>query len=368
MKRKIKILYLANDLTIGGAEEIYLIFSKYLDKKKFDLLFVVIGEMGVIGNEVRKNSPTIFLKIPGRPLSLINKIKAVKKISDICKEFKPDLIHSQLWTSNLLARIVGKLNNTPVIISEQNVYIDRSKRRLYLDWFLSHFTKKIIAVSPPVKDFICNIQKISEKKIIIIPNSFDSHKFIEHKNSLKRELKIPNSIPVIISVGMLGRLKNQKLILEALSQIKSKYVMLFVGDGPEKQSLKNLTKKLRLNKKVIFLGWRRDMSQLLSISDIFLLSSYTEGLSIALMEAMYMRKVCIVSDIKSNRILINPKNGILFNPNSSSELARKLERILINKNLWGLLGKMVRNKIVNNFSMEIMLRKYEELYQNSIKI
>jgi len=362
MKEKIRIMYIANDLTVGGAEEIYLLLSKYLNRK-FELLFVVIGEKGEIGKEIEKHSRIIVLNLPSRSISFKNKLKAVVRISRICRNFRPDLIHSQLWTGNTIARIVGILTGTPNIIAEQNVYLDRNKIRLIIDKILSYHTKKIIAVSEPVKDFILQKQKISEKKVRIIHNSFDQSKFkIEKSKKFRKELGIKNDFPVVVSVGMLGRLKNQRIILEALSNVTLGFTLLFLGDGPEKDNLKELARELKLNDKVKFLGWRRDVSNVLNASDIFVLSSYTEGLSLSLMEAMFMKKVCLVSNIKSNKVLINKKNGFLFSPDEPNELSEKINFVLDNRRLWGKYGESAKETIIKKFSIQKMIDKYEKLY------
>ena len=92
---------------------------------------------------------------------------------------------------------------------------------------------------------------------------------------------------------MLGRTKNQSMILESLKNIKEEdFFLLFVGDGLDKESLKKKVKNCGLTDKVKFLKWRRDVPQILNESDIFILPSYQEGLSLSLMEAMYMKKLC----------------------------------------------------------------------------
>ena len=367
MREKIRIMYIANDLTIGGAEEIYLLLSKYLPKN-FELLFVVIGEKGEIGKEIEKNSKVIVLNLPGRPLSFKNKLKAIINISKICKDFKPDLIHSQLWTGNTIARAVGMLTGIPNIITEQNVYLDRSKIRLFVDKILSSHTKKIIAVSEPVKEFILQKQKISGKNVRVIHNSFDQFKFkIEKSKKFKKELGIKNNFPVILSVGMLGRSKNQKIILEALSMVNLDFTLLFLGDGPERDNLIRLTKELKLNNKVKFLGWRRDVSKILNASDIFILASYTEGISLSLMEAMFMKKVCVVSNIKPNKVLINCKNGFLFPPDNSEELAKIIFKLIKNQSQWSKLGNLAKKTVETKFSTMQMIKNYENVYQECIK-
>lgn len=362
-------MYIVNDLTIGGAEEIYLSLSKYLDKKKFELLFVVIGEKGEIGKEIEQHSRIVVLNILSRPVSFKDKLKAVINISKICRSFRPDLIHSQLWTGNTIARIVGILTGTPNIVSEQNVYEDRNKMRLIIDKILSYHTKKIIAVSEPVKDFILQKQKISKDKIRIIPNSIDQFKFkIKKSKNFKKELGIKNDFPVIVGVGMLGRLKNQKIIIEALSRVNLDFNLLFLGDGPERANLQKLVKKLKMKEKVKFLGWRRDVSNILNASDIFVLSSYTEGLSLSLMEAMYMKKVCVVSNIKPNRVLINKNNGFFFSPDDYHTLSKILYGLIKYRSKWSRLGSAARKTIEAKFSIIQMIKCYENIYEECLKI
>jgi len=362
-----KILFIANDMTIGGAERIYLILSKYLDKEKYNLRFVVIGEKGEFYKELVKNAKVDLLNIFGRPLSNSQIIEAIIKIVDICKEFKPDIIQGQLWTSNTVSRIVGCITSTPVIVVEQNVYNDRSKERLLVDKILSNYTHKIVAVSEAVKDFIKTKQKIKEDKVIIIQNSIDTKKFENIKSKyLRTELNIKDRTKIIVNVAMLGRTKNQFMIIESLKNIRDEdFVLLLVGDGPDKEELMKLTEKYRINNKVKFLGWRDDVPQILIESDIFVLPSSQEGLSLSLMEAMYMGKICLASEIPSNKILIKEGvNGFLFPVKDVKKLSEVLKKVINENSIFNKIKDNAKRTITERFSTKTMIKSYEKVYDN----
>jgi len=370
-KKKTNILYIANDMTIGGAEKIYLILSEYLNKEKYNLMFVIIGEKGEFYEDLAKNTKVELLHIYGRPLLNSQIIEAIMKIVDICHDFKPNIIQSQLWTSNMVSRMVGRITSTPIIIVEQNVYNNRSEERLSIDKILSNYTYKIVAVSEAVKNFIKTKQKIDENKITIIENSIDFRKFDNFKNSaLRKEFNIKKETSLIVNVAMLGRTKNQSMILESLKNIKEEdFFLLFVGDGLDKESLKKKVKNCGLTDKVKFLKWRRDVPQILNESDIFILPSYQEGLSLSLMEAMYMKKLCIVSEIPSNKILIKEGiNGFLFPTNDAKKLSRILKKIIINgTDKFEKIKFNARKTIMDNFSTDTMIKAYEKLYEDCLK-
>jgi glycosyltransferase involved in cell wall biosynthesis len=138
-----------------------------------------------------------------------------------------------------------------------------------------------------------------------------------------------------------------------------------VGDGPEREKLQNMVKEHGLKGKVIFTGWRSDIPAILAASDIFVLPSYSEGLPIALLEAMAAGKACVVTDIG---LPVNSGENALVVPAGDPEsLARAVETLLIDEKLREKLGRNAREEVKRTYSWEKAVDGYMRIF-NQLKI
>ncbi len=227
-----------------------------------------------------------------------NWLSAVK-MAQLIKKERVSLVHAHApFAGSIISSLAGKLAGVPVIIHahlqdalSSNSFI-RSYQNIMNYWTSIKCCDAIIAVSHQVKD-------------ALISEGFDSHKFhVVHNgtpvnnqkidSNIRSQLNIPEDIPVVIHIGRLCKSKGQHLLLEAaanLHQLGQEAVYLIVGkdleqDGAYLKYLKDMAQELGINKSVHFLGHRADIPQLLGLSDLLVLPSYTEGLPLVILEAM----------------------------------------------------------------------------------
>lgn len=150
-------------------------------------------------------------------------------------------------------------------------------------------------------------------------------KIIINHIAKRAELGIPRNSLVILSVGELNKNKNHETIIRAIAKLKKTNIYyLICGQGPLKEYLKELIKKLGMEKQIYLMGYREDIIEFYKIADIFILPSFREGLSVALMEAMACGLPVICSGIRGNRdLIIDGKGGYLVNPNDVEGFAEK---------------------------------------------
>ena len=187
----------------------------------------------------------------------------------------------------------------------------------------------IIAISNYVKKSLINEFNILDSNIIVVYNGVHITKFSEQ--SCKH-----HSIPRLIYVGRLVEEKGVQNILKSLAMLSSSvnYEFYIVGDGSYRSELEGLTKRLKLDRNVIFLGSRRDVPQLLQSSDIFIhIPNCEEGFGLTIVEAMACGLICVCG--KSGgipEIITEGKNGVLVNKEDIKEIATKLEKLILNLN------------------------------------
>ena len=140
----------------------------------------------------------------------------------------------------------------------------------------------------------------------------DIHKFVcdTSCDKLRSEWKLKNSDFLLISVGELIKRKNHLSVIKAIAKLNNPCIHFFIaGNGELKETIQKQIKLLNLENQVHLLGYRRDINELCNSADVFLLPSFQEGLSVALMEAMACRKPIIASRIRGNIDLIDEEKG-----------------------------------------------------------
>ncbi|MGV8149906.1 MAG: glycosyltransferase [Alkaliphilus sp.] len=371
---KIKVLHVINSLAMGGAEELILNICKNINQKKFLVEVVVLQkEMEPIGNELKETGVKVhILKCLHNPLDIRKTIKLIK----IIKKYKPDIIHSHLFDSNFHARIAGILCNIKsLIIHEHSTYHQKEKFfrfPIYADRLLSRFTYKIIAISNAVKNFTVRQERISENKFEVIRNCIPVDKFIKQdrvsiKHNIRERLGIKQNSFLIISVASLTKQKGHKYLLEALASLKIKNTMLLlVGDGPLRKDLNDQVKKLNLNDKVIFLGIRRDIPELLAASDLFVLSSVWEGQGLVVLEAMASGLPIVATNVGGVPEVVTEKEGYLVEPKNSQALANAITKIKSDITANKFNRDSICLRVKQNYDIKQYINLLEQLYCDSL--
>lgn len=216
------------------------------------------------------------------------------------------------------------------------------------------------ANSQVVKDTYSMRYGVPEKKIQVLHNGVNVSQSLltaEAKKVIIKKMKLDEDDSIYICcVANLKKNKGHKFLLEAFEIVYKEYkniTLLLAGKGEEEEELKNQIIDYESRSKIIFLGQIRNVSEVLAISQIFILPTFFEGMSIALLEAMGSGLICITSDITENKKVIDDgETGILFKTGDSGDLAEKIKYILrdMKKNIQ--LGHNARKKVIQNYSVQ----------------
>lgn len=169
---------------------------------------------------------------------------------------------------------------------------------------------------------------------------------------------------VLLSVGELNDNKNHIVVIESLGRLNNPAIHYYIaGIGKNKEMLKKRIHELGLKDQVFLLGYRDNISDLMRLSDVFVLPSKREGLNVSLMEAMSSGLPCIVSDIRGNRDLIKDRQGgYLVDFNNIDAWKNAISQMLQMKECWPSLGKWNKERI-KNFSVGKVQKQIERIYQ-----
>lgn len=264
-------------------------------------------------------------------------LKAYQQVKKIEKEWHYDLLHCHTPIGGVVGRMIGHKFGIYTIYTAHgfHFYDDAPKKNWLLFYpvekFLSRYTDKLLVINH--EDYELAKRKFHMKELIYIPGvgvNTNIQKISEQEKMEKRaELKIPQTAFMITCAAEFSANKNQKTVIEAMKKINNKdiyYVMC--GIGEKKAELEEYVATNKLQQNIRFVGFREDLHEILQTSDCFVLSSFREGLSVALMEAMTEGLPVVCGKIRGNVDLVeNGVGGYLVAPGEESEYRKAFTKL-----------------------------------------
>ena len=271
-----------------------------------------------------------------------------------------------------IARIAGHATKTKIIYTAHGFHF--YKGASVLNWaiyypielLLSYWTNCLITINK--EDYYRAKHKFHAKKTVYIPGvGIDSNRFQNlgiSREQKRQELGLSKEDIFILSVGELNQNKNHEVVVRALAGLKGQNIVYMIaGEGNQKEHLNTLAEENGVSLRL--LGFREDICSLLEAADVFAFPSKREGLSVSVMEAMFMKKPVIASKIRGNTDLIKDgENGLLVHPNTAKAWEQGLYKMLNTMNSYRLGEKKRLEPLEKNSIHEKMICIYQKVNNN----
>ena len=364
--KKIKIMFVTGALSFGGLERVVINLCKYINPEIFVPIIVCLKSRGELAYEV-ENIGISFYCLNA------NQNQAYKyftwwQLRKILKKEKPILIHSHNTDAFLDSAIASIGLPIKLVHTDHARTFPDKLRYMIAERAVAIRTEKIIAVSETLKYELIKYEKIPKNKINVILNGIEPPSVIR-ENEKKSYLNniVPKKFKYVIGLGVvLTKQKGIIYLIRAAPLILKKFpntAFIIAGDGPERIELENEVDKLGMNESFIFLGLRKDIPELLSLLNIYVLPSVWEGLPLSILEAMAARKCIISTDVGGIPIALkNNYNAILIPPKRPDLIAEKIIFLLENGSVRKELADNAYNSFKERFDVKIMVSHYEKLY------
>lgn len=301
------------------------------------------------------------------------KAKSIPEIEKIIDQVKPDITNTFILSGGVFGTFAwkkrkwGKLFvtvNNPVIYPGISI----GGRILYPHMYrwMSYYASAFLVKADKVRDEVAGVIK-NKRPVISIKNGIDFQVFNRDREypDILANSRIKEKDIVITNVAALDIRKGQQYLIEAVTELHKNYPvqLLLVGEGNDKERLRNLVMKKGAENYIHFLGRRSDINVVLANTRFFVLPSLHEGLPNALMEAMAMGLPCIAADVGGvSQLIDNGKDGIIVRPESAGEIQDAITQLLNDTKYERNIGERACLKMEKDYSQEVVSKELESIY------
>lgn len=359
----IKILIIVSSNEVNGTEKVALEIAKNLNPQKFEVYFAIPKE-GNISNELcNTNIKEIIFNDDG--INVIT-FKGARNLFSIIKKNKFDIVHSH---SSSIPGLVSKIAKVNLKIETRHglFYSDFELEHLSIKRFFFEYIKKfyfdlITTVSENDKKRLSKYFKYDEDKMETIYNGLNLDIFESYRKDYNQ---IASGDFLIGNVGRLSYQKNHKLLLNVFSKLISKFPNIrlqIIGDGELKNELLKQIEELNLRGKVELIPYQKNIYEYISKFDLMVMTSRYEGVPLVILEAMAIGVPVASSDVGGiNEIINDGRTGILINSFCEDNFVKKISELINNSEKIKEIS-FNASKEIQNFSVENMVKNYEDLY------
>jgi glycosyltransferase involved in cell wall biosynthesis len=360
----LRVLHVLNTLETGGAEHLVLNLARAIDRDQFELSACSLQGDGEIGAELRGLGVATysFRRRPGLDAGLVPALVA------LVRRIGAHVVHTHNVAPWLYAGLAGRLAGAQVCHTEHSGLFPEQRALRRLERALGLVSKAVICDGEEVRRQLVDEQRLSPRNVVTIHNGVDTARFGRacDVEARRRSLGLPPGAPVVGTVARLQPVKDQGTLIAAFAQVAAALPearLVFVGDGPERPKLEALAAAPALAGRVLFLGRRTDVADLLPVFDVFALPSLSEGLPLTLLEAMAAGLPCVATAVGVMPEAIVPeRTGLLVPVGDVAALSAALLRILRDRDLGRAWGQAGQRRARELFDLRVMTRRYQDLY------
>jgi glycosyltransferase involved in cell wall biosynthesis len=360
-RNTLRVLFVTTSMPVGGAETLLVNLIRRLDRERFSPELVCLKQRGPLGEELAAEIPVHSELIHGkwdvRVLSRLIRIFLRPQAAAVITVGAGD---KMFW-----GRIAARLAGVRVVCSalHSTGWPDEVGR---LNRMLTRWTDAFIGVADGQSRYLAEKYGFPPHKVHTIYNGVDVDRFTPGEaDHIRQELSLGAETPLVGIVAALRPEKNHELFLRGAREIAEQVPethFVIVGDGPRRDELEALSGELGLGSRVHWLGSRSDVPDILAACDLLALTSLNEASPVSILEALSSSCAVVASDVGSVRETIVPEEtGLLFESGDREAFVSATIRLLGDRALRSRLASTGRQRVIDRWSLEGMVRGYEQL-------
>lgn len=366
-----RVLQFIGSFHQGGSERQAVQLSKLLrDSGKFEVFVATLEKRGILLEEMESAGFDEIREYRLASFTSFGFIRQLIKCARFLRASDIDIVHTHDFYTNVFGMIAAKLAGVPVrIASKRETKGVRTPAQEKFERFVYRFSTAITVNANAVGKYLQK-RGIDEGKLHLIYNGIDLERIepkLVHRAKICGLIELPADKRFVTLVANLRHsVKNQPMLLRCAKRIKAEFPdvhFVLAGEGERMRYLKDMAKKLGVEDSVHFIDRCRMVPELLSISEICVLTSYAEGFSNSILEYMAAGRPVVATDVGGAReCVIEGETGFLVDSNDDGAMAEKLCILLNDAEMAVSFGIRGRDLVESKFSKQLQLGKTEEFY------
>lgn len=374
LEKQQRLLLLGSQMETGGAQRVLLNQADWFHQHGYAVTVAFLYDKEMLQTEWQKNTAFPIVNLHARRpgagafINLFQLIGGIFQAWRLVNSGNIDAIETFTHHSNLIGLPLAWLCGVPVRIATHHGRIHNFPALLQKlhSWMINRgIATKLVAVTEPTRQAAMD-EGIQSTRIEVIQNGVQLSDVSQQiKDRIRTELAIPLDGKCLISVGRLAPEKGHAVLINAFSHVAAVFPLahlVLAGGGALMDELKSTAQAGGFGDRIHFLGVRNNIPELLAASDLFILPSHSEGLPMALLEALAMGIPTICTAVGGIPAVIQDgETGRLIPPNDPEIMAKVIKELLLDANQCQKLSQAGKLLIAEKYSVESMCRKYEQL-------
>ncbi len=288
-----------------------------------------------------------------------------KAIQAAAEAFGADVVHTHGYHPDVLAGAPARAAGSALVSTAHGVTGGDIKNRVF-EWLQRRAWRRfdvVVAVSGPLQARLVR-SGVPASVVALCPNAWSGSAALDRASARER-LRLPPSGKYVGWVGRLSHEKGADVMVRAMPHLSPEIGLVMIGDGPEREPLKQLAKELHVESRITWAGQVQGAGQCMAAFDAFALSSRTEGTPMVLFEAMAARVPIVVTAVGGVPDVVTPAEAILVKSEAPEELAGALERVFSAAPAAAARAVAARKRLDERYALAPWLDRYEEFYESA---
>jgi glycosyltransferase involved in cell wall biosynthesis len=353
---------------MGGAEKQLVSAAQEIRGRGHEVLIVSLTRLGPMGLEARN------LGIPTESLDMPRGIpdpRGLVRLVRILRAWRPDVLHSHMVHANLMARVLRLFVPIPAMVSTIHNIYEGGRLRMVAYRLTNSLVDQITIVSEAAADRFVKDGIVPRALLKVVPNGVDTDLFRDvsegTRTSLRRSLRLDRQF-VWLAVGRFEDQKDYPNMLRGFARVRERYpdsVLLLAGGGSLQAVTEALAQSLGLSESVRFLGFRPDVSKLMSAADGYVMSSAWEGMPVVLLEAAAAGLPMVATSVGGNHEVVRDgESGFLVPARDADALGQAMLRLMELPDMdRRTMGKRAREHVRAHYGLSRMVERWDEIYR-----
>lgn len=383
MSEPVRVLHVTSRLNVGGLARLVLVACDRLDRSRFEPMLVTgrlaDGEADILQLEKRDASGVRVIPELGRNPSPMDDLSAVRALYAVVREFRPHIVHTHAAKAGTLGRLAATAAHVPVRVHSYHGHVFSgyfsplvSRGVVGVERVIGRLTTAIAVPGESQAHEIADVYRIvPRRKVHVVPYGVDIAFYgaLPDRAAVRRKFGLPPSARVIGAVGRMAPVKNHALLIDAFDRLAARkgqddLHLLIVGGGECRPEIEARAARSQAASRIHFTGWVEDLREAYAAIDVLALTSFNEGMPVAVMEAM-AAGVPVVSTRAGGVIdlIVSGENGLLVDDFDPATLAAALDRELADAALRERLAQRAKADVGARHSDDAHVGALERLYE-----